>query len=325
LKCEFKVKKWIAMIIVIRENNHILFFTKPKQSMAVDDKLIHIYLFVCQHFHRLCPMIERQSNHHQPAFSDQEVLTIYLFGILEKRFTVTDMHKHILDYWAAWFPALPTYAAFNHRLGVIAPALPMLLELCQEYLPWHNIMAEVYLIDSMPIILARGGRAATAKVACAIANKGYCASKKLWYHGVKLHAIVAKGYQCLPRLSYCTLSPASQHDVQTIREQLHTLENCDLYGDKAYFYHDRHACCAERNVHLWAVKPRLRGQATLPVDERLCNSSISRMRQPIESWFHWLQEKTKIECASTVRSTKGLIVHTLGRIAAACLAIIFQL
>ena len=72
------------------------------------------------------------------------------------------------------------------------------------------------------------------------------------------------------------------------------------------------------------MKPRVKGQPLLPTDERLRNTSISRMRQPIESWFNWLQQKTAIEAASKVRSTKGLIIHALGRLAAALIALIFN-
>jgi hypothetical protein len=48
------------------------------------------------------------------------------------------------------------------------------------------------------------------------------------------------------------------------------------------------------------------------------------MRQPIESWFNWLQQKNAIESASKVRSTKGLIIHALARLAAALIALIFN-
>jgi hypothetical protein len=60
-------------------------------------------------------------------------------------------------------------------------------------------------------------------------------------------------------------------------EKLETLQNCDLYGVKPMSIMTRSTCCAERNIDFSAVKPRLRGQATLPVDERLSNSSISRI------------------------------------------------
>lgn len=47
------------------------------------------------------------------------------------------------------------------------------------------------------------------------------------------------------------------------------------------------------------------------------------MRQPIESLFNWINEKTGIERASKVRSAKGLIVHVFGKLAAAVYMLVF--
>ncbi|MCY7349929.1 MAG: hypothetical protein LH606_04580, partial [Cytophagaceae bacterium] len=51
--------------------------------------------------------------------------------------------------------------------------------------------------------------------------------------------------------------------------------------------------------------------------DTLFSTAVSRIRQPVESLFNWLIEKTAIEQASKVRSEKGLILHCLGRLAAA--------
>lgn len=40
----------------------------------------------------------------------------------------------------------------------------------------------------------------------------------------------------------------------------------------------------------------------------LFSTAVSKVRQPIESLFNWLIEKTDIQRASKVRSTKGLMV-----------------
>ena len=56
----------------------------------------------------------------------------------------------------------------------------------------------------------------------------------------------------------------------------------------------------------------------------LYSTAVSRIRQPIEALFNWLIEKTDIQRASKVRSTKGLIVHIFGRIAAAYIFLIFN-
>ncbi|MEL7196461.1 MAG: transposase, partial [Bacteroidota bacterium] len=49
----------------------------------------------------------------------------------------------------------------------------------------------------------------------------------------------------------------------------------------------------------------------------LYSKAVSRLRQPIESLFNWIIEHTDLQRASKVRSTKGLLVHIFGKIAAA--------
>jgi hypothetical protein len=55
----------------------------------------------------------------------------------------------------------------------------------------------------------------------------------------------------------------------------------------------------------------------------LFSKAVSKVRQPIESLFNWLIVKTDIQRASKVRSTKGLLVHVFGKIAAAFIYLIF--
>ena len=55
----------------------------------------------------------------------------------------------------------------------------------------------------------------------------------------------------------------------------------------------------------------------------LFSKAVSSVRQPIESFFNWLIEKTDFWKASKVRSAKGLLVHVFGKIAAALFFLIF--
>lgn len=55
----------------------------------------------------------------------------------------------------------------------------------------------------------------------------------------------------------------------------------------------------------------------------LFSTAVSKVRQSIESFFNWLNEKTNIQIAMKVRSTSGLLVHTMGKIAIAFIYLIF--
>lgn len=62
---------------------------------------------------------------------------------------------------------------------------------------------------------------------------------------------------------------------------------------------------------------KAKGQPYLDAADQWLSIAVSRVRQPIESLFNWLEEKTGIQRASKVRSYRGLLVHVFGRLAAA--------
>ncbi len=46
-----------------------------------------------------------------------------------------------------------------------------------------------YIVDSCPIILAKGPRSGHTQAALELCRKSYNSSRKEWYYGIKLHAI----------------------------------------------------------------------------------------------------------------------------------------
>jgi hypothetical protein len=55
----------------------------------------------------------------------------------------------------------------------------------------------------------------------------------------------------------------------------------------------------------------------------LFSTAVSKVRQPIEAFFNWLNEKTKIQRAMKVRSTAGLLNHIFGKLSIASIYLIF--
>ncbi|WP_229127484.1 hypothetical protein [Bacteroides congonensis] len=60
---------------------------------------------------------QRFSNNNHPIFTDQELLTVYLFcGAYQQYFKIKDIHTFTKEYLLSWFPDLPSYQTFNYRL-----------------------------------------------------------------------------------------------------------------------------------------------------------------------------------------------------------------
>lgn len=76
-----------------------------------------------------------------------------------------------------------------------------------------------HLIDSLPVMLAKGGRAYSATVARDVADVGYCASKQIYFHGVRLHTIAQRRSRTIPLPRQIWLREGSVHDLRSVREQ----------------------------------------------------------------------------------------------------------
>jgi len=126
----------------------------------------------------------------------------------------------------------------------------------------------------------------------------------------------------LPKIEVIQIGPASQHDLEAQRQILNNTKGVALFADKAFCDKDLKAFFADNNGELLTPVKYKKGQSLQDKQRHkaaddLYSTAVSKIRQPIESLFNWLIEHTDIQRASKVRSTKGLIVHVFGRIAAA--------
>ena len=107
------------------------------------------------------------------------------------------------------------------------------------------------------------------------------------------------------------------HDGKIFDQPRLVLHNNYLYGDKAYLRSDAKQVMEDQNVVVLTPVRKQKGQKYLNADDKQRSAAISRIRQPIESLFSWIEQQTGIECASKVRSYNGLLVHVFGKLVAA--------
>ena len=111
-------------------------------------------------------------------FSDEEVVTLYLFGIIDKNrelkkiYAYTDRHLH------PRFPKLPSYMAFVQRVNRVAAVFAPLVERIQRQ-ACESQPDGVWLTDSFPLVLTKQGHRFGACVAKKLAYVSYCSTKKL--------------------------------------------------------------------------------------------------------------------------------------------------
>lgn len=157
------------------------------------------------------------SNNQKTNFTDQEIVTTWMFAHLNDKFQKKQMHQFIQEYWAAWFPALPSYQTFVHRLNQLEPTFQTLGASLQAQVT-ANLPREMdTLVDSLPIMLAQQGPSYTAKVARDLADSGYCAAKKTRFHGLRLHVLARRRTGKLPVPDQVWLCASRCHYCQTTR------------------------------------------------------------------------------------------------------------
>lgn len=289
----------------------------------MEQQLIALYLRVCRAYDNQPDLKYQRLSNFRPRFTDEELLTIYLFGHMQGFYQQRRIYDYTRHHWRAWFPALPSYQAFNRRLNLLAESFEHLIT-ASLATPVALLAAHSdRLIDSLPISLAKGPRSSTARVAREVADQGYSSSKRSYYYGVKLHTVALRRTNRLPMPALLHLSRASEHDLQVLRQLDPDLGTGILFADKAYADEETRKVMAERGTQMLTPYKRKRNEPETATPA-LWSRFVSSVRQPLESLFGWLIQRTNIQNASQVRSTKGLFVHVYGKLAVACLLLTFN-
>ena len=301
----------------------------PKEKAL---KLIAICLYISDICNsRLKHLSQRHSNNANPSFTDTEILTIYLFVVSQESCReVKAIYNFTKDYLLAWFPKLPSYQAFDARLNNLSAAWQELtVILLSEHTP-TDCDLENSLVDSFPIVTCKG-RNRKAKVAREIVDKGFCSTKNMFYYGLKLHLLGYRRKGTIPFPEILSFSAASENDLKVFKQEFDPyIQNKTVFADKIYNNADFFALREKtQNYQILTPVKLVKGEAENirlrdAAANNLFSAAVSTVRQPIESFFNWINEKTNIQKACKVRSTTGLIVFVFAKIAAAFIHLIFK-
>ena len=288
--------------------------------MDWQSRLVSIYLIVCKVWDQGLKGHLMNDSNNRPRLTDEEVLTIFLFGVLSGHRTVKGIYWFTRDYLCGWFPGLRGYEAYNYRLGKLSGVCPIFLEALLKQCFGLKGKHLRRIIDSFPVIMAKEKRSGKGRVAKNLAAKGYCSSRGEYYYGVKVHVVGVGRDGSIPLPETVQVTPANIHDLTLLKEIKGDCAEFALYADKAYVDAGLAKEMKDEN-HVEIVTPvKKPKERELDICEKVYSSMVSGFRQPIESLFNWINEKTGLQVASKVRSENGLLVHVFGRLAASVLS-----
>lgn len=193
----------------------------------MDTQLITIYC-LCDD---LLQAFEHKPNA-QRAMSDAEVMTTALAAarLFKGNFTTARLFLKSQGY----IPDMLSKSAFSERLHRLIEAFALLFQVLAQ--TWKRQEgAGLYLIDSFPVSVCDNIRIKRSRLypleATEGAFRGYTASKRRYFYGVKIHLLVTQ--EGLPVEVF--LTPGSCSDTAELKNFAFDLPaGSTVYGDKAY-------------------------------------------------------------------------------------------
>ncbi len=98
----------------------------------MEQQLIELYVLVCDFYDNQPNLKYQRLSNFKLRCTDEELLTMYLFGHLQGFSQQRRIYDDVRRHWHAWFPALPSYQAFNRRLNELVAAFEHLISTALE-------------------------------------------------------------------------------------------------------------------------------------------------------------------------------------------------
>jgi hypothetical protein len=202
----------------------------------------------------LCDELLNASKHHEDAqckVSDAEIMTVaiaatsYFHGNFEKSGALLKMSGAI--------PTQLSRSQFNRRLHRLKSQFVILFEILGQAYKTHNAEA-TYLIDTFPIPACDNIRIRRARRYQGEEYRGYTASKRRFFYGLKIHLMVTKSGQPVE----CFFTPGRVGDVEGLQIFAFDLpKGSTVYADKAYNDYDIENLLEEAgDIHLMPIRKK---------------------------------------------------------------------
>ena len=194
----------------------------------MDEKIIATYC--------LCDDVLKAMHHQedpQCQMSDAEVMTTALTAALFLRGNHESARTMLKQY--GYIPHMLSKSRFSRRLHQLHETFVRLFNLLGQV--WKTLNTDaIYVIDSVPIAVCDNIRIRRAKIYTDEKFRGYTASKRRYFYGLKIHLMVTKEGQPVE----CFLTHGGFGDVDALKYYAFELpDGSIIYADKAYNDYER--------------------------------------------------------------------------------------
>ncbi len=206
----------------------------------------HIVAVYC-----LCDDLLKGLHHYedpQCRVRDAEIMTIALVAALH--FGGNQAKANRFLYEQGYLRYLLSRSRFNRRLHRIAELFWSLFHVLGE--TWKALNERsIYIVDSFPVAVCDNYRIRRCRIYQDEAFRGYQASKRRYYYGLKIHLLITEAGQPVEFM----LTPGSFSDTPTLKAFLLDLpEGAQLTGDKAYNDYAVEDLLHELGIQFWPLR-----------------------------------------------------------------------
>jgi hypothetical protein len=189
----------------------------------MDDKIIATFC--------LCDDVLKAMHHQedrQCQMNDAEIMTTALVASLFFRGNHESARAMLRQH--GYIPHMLSKSRFSRRLHRLKELFIVLFDLFTHI--WKTLNKEaIYVIDSLPIAVCDNIRIRRSKIYSKEDFRGYQASKKRYFYGLKIHLMVTSDGQPVE----CFLTPGGFGDVDALKYYAYELpDGSIIYADKAY-------------------------------------------------------------------------------------------
>ena len=189
----------------------------------MDDKIIATYC-LCDDLLKAI----RHQEHQQSQMNDAEVMTTALTAALFFRGNHESARAMLKQY--GYVPHMLSKSRFSRRLHRLTEPFVILFTLLGQTWKMLNTNS-IYVIDSFPIAVCDNIRIRRSKIYTDEKFRGYQASKKRYFYGLKIHLLVTQDGQPVE----CFLTHGGFGDVDALKYYAYELpDGSIIYADKAY-------------------------------------------------------------------------------------------
>lgn len=251
----------------------------------------------------------------QPDFSDNEVITITLFGEMVFAGAEDKTLHFIRQYHWNLFPNLLSNNRFNrrkHKLGTTMEAMRCYLrDQWRGNHPLPKDVAYLRLVDSAPIPMCtytRGSRCQSVDIDWRDEFFGVCTSKKMKFFGARCHILTTLDQM----IDTWLLAPGSYEDRKPLLSLLEGRQGLGIIGDKGYVSQDLDNRLWEMGEHLLLELKRKNQKDQWPQG---IQKILGHLRHNVETAFSVLTTVFNFEKPGS-RSMSGYIVRVTSKVLA---------